>query len=354
MLIAKRVALALVSPLFAALLFATAFDVGFVRTATHPATVKKFVADSGVYSSAVTNVLNQTKSISTDFGDIPTSDPIVQQAARVALPPQYIKEQTELAIDNIYGWLDGKTAQPSFNIDLSGAKTLFANNIADSAQKRLNALPKCTPAQSLAILQQVNFDAYNAACLPRGISPAAVAQQLQKAVAGNQDFLKNISISSASIKDSNGQPVFTTKLAGAPKQYQRAKKTPWILSILTFLAGVAVVFLSRTRLAGLRHVGIVLLVAGLVMLLFSWGLNHIISTQVVPKIKVNNAIFQQDVRTLVTDISQRIDRNYWFFGGLYAALGAAVLGGYWYLRRRAAKIKPTGYSRSRATQAPRL
>lgn len=349
MLIAKRIALAIISPLFVVLLFATAFDIGFVRTATHPPTVKKLIADSGIYNSAVTNVLNQTKTIPTIFGSIPTSDPAVQQAAHVALPPQFIQQNTELAIDEIYEWLGGQSSQPNFNIDLSGAKTLFANNIADTVQKRLNGLPKCTTAQSLAIVRQGSFDAYSATCLPRGISPAAVGQGLQAAIIANQDFLKNISLNSASIKDSNGQPIFTTKLAGAPKQYQRAKKSPWILSILTILAGAGVILLSRTRLAGLRHVGVVLLLAGLLMMLFSWGLNRTVSTKIAPKIKVDNAIFQQDVRSLVTDITQQIDSNYWFFGGLYAGLGVATLGGWIYLDRRIPAVPAKGQISKKTT-----
>jgi hypothetical protein len=321
---ARKLALGILSPLFIILLFATAFDIGFVRTASHPVTVKRLVAESGIYNSVVPNVLAQTKSITTSLGDVPTSDPAVQNAARVALPPQYIQQNTEMAIDNIYQWLDGKIAQPSFKIDLAGAKTLFANNIADSLQKRMAGLPACSAAQTRQIVQ-TGFDAYQAPCLPRGTNPSVIAQQVKAGIINQQDFLKNLDLSAASIKSGNtGQSVFEQKgVKNLPTQYQRAKKTPWILSILTILSGAAIVFLSRSWQTGLRHIAINLLVIGLVMLLFSWVLNRTVSTNIVPKIKVDSAIFQQDIRRLVTDLAHQVDRNYWFFGGLYSALGLA-------------------------------
>ena len=336
--IAKRIGLSILSPLFVLLLFATAFDIGFVRTATHPATVKRLVSESGIYSSVIPNVLAQTKTITTSLGEVPTSDPNIQKAANAAIPPMYIQQNTELAIDNIYAWLDGKIAQPNFQIDLSGVKTLFANNIADAAQKRLSALPACTAAQNLTI-EQSGFNVYNAVCLPRFVSPAAAAEQLKSSIISQRDFLAKTNISAANIKNgSSNQSIFKDQLTNAPKQYQNAKKTPIILTILTILTCVGVVLLSRTWQIGLRHIGISLLVVGLVMLIFSWGLNRAVSTKVVPKIKVDNAIFQQDIRSLVTDITQQIDKNYWFFGGLYTAVGAGSIISSEILRRRSRPV----------------
>jgi protein-S-isoprenylcysteine O-methyltransferase Ste14 len=322
----KKIALGILSPLFIFLLFATAFDIGFVRTATHPVTVKKLVSESGIYNSVIPNVLQQTKSISTGYGDIPVTDPALQKAANVALPAPYIQQNTEMAIDNLYDWLNGKIAQPNFRIDLSGAKTLFANNIADALQKRISALPVCTLAESRAITASGSFDAYNATCLPRGTNAATITEQFKAGIVNQKDFLQNTTVEAASIKDNKGQSVFDQAgIKNIPKQYQRAKKTPLILSVLTILCGLGIVLLSSTWQKGLRHIGINLLIIGLVMLLFSWALNRTVSKNIVPKIKVDSAIFQQDLRSLVTDVAQQIDKNYWFFGGVYMALGAGSI-----------------------------
>jgi len=338
--IVKKLALGILSPLFIVLLFATAFDIGFVRTVTHPATVKKLVADSGVYNSVTSNLLSQTGTISTSLGDVPTSDPAIQQAAKVALPPQFIQENTEMAIDNIYDWLDGRIAQPDFSIDLTGAKTLFANNVADSVQKRLNGLPACSAAESRAIVQSGSFDAYNAACLPTGISPATVAEQVKSGILSNRSFLSNTTLTAASVKNGgSNQSLFSGQLKNAPKQYQNAKKTPFILAVLTILTGAGIVFLSRSWQRGLRHIGINLLVIGLVMLLFSWGLNRAAANDIVPKIKFDNAVFERDIRNLTTDLVQQIDRNYWFFGGLYTVLGVGGIAAAEVFRRRSEPAK---------------
>src|SRR5262249_11460494 len=150
---------------------------------------------------------------------------------------------------------------------------------------------------------------------------------VKSAVINNQDFLSNTVITPDNVQvvsecvrhtANDSEPCVPVskksifKLDGAnelPKQYQNAKKTPWILSILTILVGAGIVFLSSTWRKGLRHIGINLLIIGLVMLVFSWALNQAVTKKIVPKIKVDNAIFQQDIRNLVTDLAQQIDKN---------------------------------------------
>jgi len=345
--ILKKVALGILSPLFIFLLFATAFDIGFVRTATHPGTVKRLVAESGIYDSVIPSLLQQTKSIQTSVGTISASDPLIQNAANQAITPQYVKQNTETAIDSVYKWLDGDIAQPDFKIDLSGAKTNFADQVASDVQQKLAGLPACTTAQNTLIAQN-GYDAINATCLPRGITAASAAGLVKSDLASSQDFLKNPTISSQNIQldqsqqgevpntVSRQQPFFQRpKTQEIPKQYQRAKKTPLILSILTILTGVGIVFLSSSWQKGLRHVGINLVIIGVLMLLFSYGLNRVVSKNIAPKVTFDNAALQKDIRSLVTDLGQQIDKNYWFFGGLYTVLGAGSITAAEIYRRRA-------------------
>jgi hypothetical protein len=335
MLIAKRIGLAVLSPLFILLLFATAFDIGFARTATHPATVKRLVAESGIYGSVVPSLLQQTKTISTSYGTVSTTDPVIAKAANSALSPPFIQQNTEMAIDNVYDWLNGKIAQPNFKIDLSGSKTLFANKVTDAVEARLSSLPACSAAQSRAIARSGQFDTFSASCSPVGTDPDAIAGQLKSALLSQQDFLSNTVIDPSRVKNGgSSQSVFNGQLKDAPKQYQRLKKTPVILSLLTILSGIGIVFLSRSWQVGLRRVGISLLIIGLVMLILAWTINRTVSTKIAPKIKVDNTVLQADIRNLVTDLSRQIDKNYWVFGGLYTLLGAAAIGGAEFYRRR--------------------
>jgi hypothetical protein len=65
-----------------------------------------------------------------------------------------------------------------------------------------------------------------------------------------------------------------------------------------------------------------------------------VSTKIAPRITVDNAILQQDIRQLVTDVAQQVDRNYWFFGGLYTVLGAGSIAGAEIHKRRTATKVP--------------
>jgi len=333
---AKKLALGILSPLFIFLLFATAFDIGFVRTATHPDTIKQLVSESGIYDSIVPSILQRDSTIQTSVGTFSTSDPQIAQAVKQAIPTQAVKQQTEAAIDNIYQWLDGDITQPNFKIDFAAYSGSLADKLAGAAQQKAMSLPACSPAQSLAIARNGNYDIAGASCLPQGISPSALGGQVKQSLAAS-DYFKQAGISAGDIKTSGGgctfgsqcpdiatqESVFQTGVAKQlPKQYQRAKKSPLILVVLTVLTGAGIVFLSSTWPKGLRHIGINLAVIGVTMLIFSWALNRAVSTKIVPKIKVDNAVLQQDIRSLATDLGQRIDKNYWFFGGLYTVLGA--------------------------------
>jgi uncharacterized protein YjeT (DUF2065 family) len=339
--ILRKVALGLLSPLFIFLLFATAFDIGFIRTATHPATVKKLVADSGLYDSAVPNLLKQAGTISTPYGELAATNPVVQQAATAAVSPQQVQKQSEAAIDSIYQWLDGKVSQPSFTLGLNDQNGVFATSISAAIGTKLASLPACSNAQSLAIARAGNFDAVNATCLPRGITAASIAGQLNSAIASNQDFLNQASINASDLKSGDsGQSLFQQKgTKDIPKQYQRAKKTPYILALLTILAGAGIVFLSQNWQKGLRHIGINLVIVGVLMLIFAWLLNRTVSTKIAPKIKVDNVVLQTDIRNLVTDIGRQVDDNYRLFGIVYTVLGAAALGGV-YARGRHGAAQP--------------
>jgi uncharacterized protein YjeT (DUF2065 family) len=344
--------LGVLSPLFILLLFATAFDIGFVRTATHPATIKKLVAESGLYNINLHDTLQQTGTIRTSVGQFSATDPLVVDAANSSFSPAFLKQSANTIIDSIYRWLDGKTPQPDFSIDLSQQKQIFADKLSSDIYSKytLFNLQRCTSAQLAQQSEQgSSFNILDAQCLPPGTTPESIAAVVKQQLLSNQDFLKDSVInadnlnsfsgcsgSGANCKPSQNQtPFFQTKNAKQiPKKYQWAKKTPLILSVLTVLSGAGIVFLSKTWQKGLRHVGINLVVIGLIMLAFSWAFNRAVSTKAVPRIKVDNAVFQQDIRNLITDLSQQIDKNYWFFGGLYTVVGAGAISTVMFLHRK--------------------
>lgn len=315
----KRLLLVLITPIFFVLLFATAINWGVVSTAGNPSDVKTILAKSGVYSSITPNLLDQAKTITYNGYVIPLDDPDVRAVASQAFSAQLFQNQTDMAIDSIYAWLDGKTAVPDFKIDLAQAKVNFANEVSQKIETRLNNLPKCT-----APVTVTSSNVLTITCLPPGVVPANVADQVKAAIISGQGFLDKPVLASSDIKSSNNKSVFADQLKDVPGQYQNAKKSPYFFAALAVLSALAIILLSSSKRTGLRHVGIILLVAGVFLTAFAWAENRAISSQVVPKIKLDNSVMQAKVRVLVTDISQHIDKNYWIFGGAYTLLG--VLG----------------------------
>lgn len=339
----RKILLVLIIPLLPVFLFATAFDVGIVRVAGHPDGIKKILSDSGIYTTIVPAALDQAKQASgNNGGSVPLTNPDVQTAAKNTFTPQFVQQSTNQVIDGIYHWLDGKTAQPDFKIDLSGLKTSFAAQVGAAAEKRAASLPQCTSRAQITSFQ----DPFNATCLPPGLTPATAGANASSALLNGQGFLENPVITADNVKSSNSSPLFTTKLKSVPQNYRRAKATPIILSLLTLLLIAAIISLSSSRQRGLRRVGITLLAVGIFMLAFSWGLNYAINRKALPNIKLDNAVLSSDVKLLVTDISQAIDKNYWIFGGAYAAAGVLAIATPIVMNRR------TGKKQSSAASTP--
>jgi hypothetical protein len=317
----RKALLVLLAPLFSVLLFVMALDFGVLRIAGQPAGVKKIVADSGVYQTAVPDALAQAKQISGSSTQIPLTQQAVLDAAGQAFTPQVVQQSTESAIDGIYDWLNGKSPTPDFSIDLTPVKATFASNVAQAAQKQAASLPIC-PTSTLPS----NFDAFSATCLPKGISLSQIALNVQNDVMSGKGFLEHPVITANSVKTSDGQPFFATKLKDAPKQFQRIKKTPTILTLLSIVVAVGIIFLSSSRRKGIRRVGITLVTVGVFMLIFAWALNWGVNQKLLPNLKLDNAVLGKDVKSLAGSLTQSIDKNYWTFGGLYSALGATFAG----------------------------
>lgn len=299
------------------LLFALAFDVGIWRSVGQPDNVKKVLADSGIYNSVVPNALSQAGKISTAGGDIPLNDPQIQAAAKSAIPPSQVRQDANQIIDSVYSWLNGKTPAPSFNIDLNSAKVNFASNIGEVVAQRAASLPACTAFSG------TSFDAYNATCLPPGVTPSAAATEVKSQVLNGQGFLDKPVVNAASVKTDSGKSVFDNQRI--PKTYQRLKEIPWVIALLIIVFSAGIVFLSSSRRRGARRVSLALVGVGIFMLLFAWGVDKAASS-VVSNIKINNnAAGQQQLRTVVKDLAQAIDKNYWLFGAVYIVLGTAAL-----------------------------
>lgn len=331
--ILRKMVVLFLAGLLSLFLFAFAIDSGIIKTAGSSAPIKKILAGSGIYSSAVSGALDQAKTSGGDQGGgVPLVDPAVKQAAENTFTPQFLQQNSEKVLDSIFVWLNGKTPTPDFRIDLSSLKSTFATEASKAAQGRAATLPACPPGLSG---NSNSFDPFSATCLPKGLTPAAVATQVQSDIASGQGFIKDPILTADSVKKSgSSQSVFADQLKDAPKIYQKIKKTPMILAILALVATLGIIFLSSSRAKGLRRAGIIFLMVGFASLVFAWALNWGVNQKALPKLNMDNKVLQEKVRTLVSDVTQSIDKTYWIIGGIYAGLGALAIAGSVFVNKR--------------------
>jgi hypothetical protein len=328
------------------LLLATAFNFGVLQVIGSPEPVKKILSGSGIYNSVVGTALEQAKTTSSGTSEVSLNDPTIKKAAQESFSPDVVKNSSEKVVDGIYVWLDGKSPQPQFDIDLSNAKNDFADKVGEAAKTKAATLPVCTSAPTTT-------DPFSATCVPPGVTPEQIGDQAKNDVLKGQGFLEHPKITASSFKSASGNhSLFEGKLKGAPKKYQLAKKTPYILAGLTILAMLAIVFLSTTRRKGLRRVGVILAIVGVFMLAFAWGLNRVVTQNITPKIVVENKVLQSNMRNLATDITHRVDRNYWIFGIVYAALGLILILTTLFVGRNRSKKSPAATKAQAVNQTP--
>ncbi len=321
--IVRKMLVVFLAGLLPIFLLVLAIDVGILRTAGSSAPVKKVLADSGIYDSVVPAALDQAKNSAGDSGGgISLSSPAIKTAAENTITPAYLQQNTEKVLDSVYAWLDGKTATPDFSIDVSSIKATFAAEAGKAAVAQATSLPKCTTIQSIS-----SFDPFNATCLPAGVTPAQAGAIVQNDIASGQGFLKDPVITADNVKyNGHTQSAFSDQFKDAPKAYQNVKKSPIVLAILSLLAIAGIVFLSASRRKGLRRVGIILVIIGVILLAFAWGLNYGVNQKALPRLNLDNKVLQDKVTTLTKDLTQNLDKTYYVLGGIYAALGILAIG----------------------------
>lgn len=326
----RKIFLGIAGVLLAFFLFILAIDDGLIRAAGSPGPIKHILAGSGIYSSIVPSNLDQAKQITADSRQVSLTDPLVRSAAESTFSPQFVQTTSENVIDSIYRWLNGQTPLPDFKIDLTAKKATFADKVAAGVQQKAASLPRCTSA-----LTSASFDAFNATCLPPGVSPPQVADTVRSDILNGQGFLNDPLITADSIKsnDSN-KSIFVDQLKNAPNVFQAIKATSVIFGLLAVLALLAIIFLSRPRLKGLRHAGFILIGIGIFLVLFALAVNSAVKNKALPKINTDNKVLQADLRQLTNDSVQKVDNTVLAFGGGYIVLGALGISGFYFSHRR--------------------
>lgn len=296
--------------------------------------LKKSLAESKIYDKAATSIIDNAAKDSANEPDSPFSQPAVQDAAKKALSPTFVQNTSEQILDGMYGWLQQKTPQPQFNIDVSAVKQQFTSAVGDYAVSRAQQLPACTALQARQLGSDI--DPLTLSCVPAGFNietlRAKIAADLDKQQGEGDNLLQQSTISPESLpKDENGKsPVqsFSENAERAPKLFKLVTLAPWLLAAVAIVSGALYVLLHDEKRRGIRGLATTLLVIGLLTLLGIMLTNSAFGRLERSDALVNtDANIKEPLTALVRSLSGAVNQKLMLFGAGYTVLGAAALVG---------------------------
>lgn len=146
--------------------------------------LKGTLEEAEVYTAAVDGAEELVREQLED-GEITEEFPLtVDEVAgllREVLPPEWLQEQAERAIDAVVPFLTGDTEEFEFTVDLEGRRGLLVDGLLTRLAERYNQLPACSRRELLALSTQEGFPTCRAPDVPFGevLERFVVRQQLE-------------------------------------------------------------------------------------------------------------------------------------------------------------------------------
>lgn len=202
---------------------------------------------------------------------LPLGEKWVQDVATDAFPARDLEQMGEKVLAGTFNWLEGKTEAPEFRLDLTENREKFIAGIGSSVESRLQNLPRCAPGEIPSSL-----NAFQAKCLPFGVSATAVANQVETDLRNDNGFLKDPVIEGRELPfaQSSSASQADDTLTGLEKKpnplkaiYENKSLLKWLLPTLTLLAAAIGMLLSTDRRKGLLRLARSFLSAGVGLLI---------------------------------------------------------------------------------------
>ncbi|HEY5668317.1 MAG TPA: hypothetical protein VIR03_04105 [Candidatus Saccharimonadales bacterium] len=289
------------------------------QTLGSPGKLQSTLKKSGIYDTIAANIVQQATSQTGAKLDT-SGQQALQKAVNSAVSPSYLEQQTNTVVQGIYNWMQGKTPNLSFSIDISSVKSQLVNGLADQASQRAATLPACTP-QELRDMNTTNIDPFTVSCLPPGVTPAQIAATARQQ-AETSDAFKNSTVTPSTLAQ-DGKSL-QDQLKPLATSYKVVKYGAQVAVLLAVLLTVAVIVLSRPWQRGVKRASFTYLSIGAVSaglaLLTGWLLKTV-SNKLAEQ---QNAELQSKIITAITNITADL-RNWWVDYGL-VLIGLGVAG----------------------------
>ncbi len=283
--------------------------------------LKDSLVKSHIYDNFVNFVLDKAdQSNQNTSNDVPLNDPAIRSIIKQAFTPTELRSVSEQFLDGTYHWLDGRSTQPDFRVDLSSNKQVIANGVGMHAAERLKSLPPCQSIPS------GDIDPFKIDCRPPGVNLSTEQQQLTSQVLNNQDFLPNPVITADTIPKNEKGRTFSEQFKALPKVFHWLKLAPWILGTFSVLLAAAIIYLYQKRRDGWRAVGKISLYDGAIVfvtsLLFGKILPRFINA-LQPNFQSNTV--GPSLNSFIKAIIDKSTNSSLVVSGVFIAIGTAIL-----------------------------
>lgn len=259
----RKTVLGIVCGLLPVLLFSFGLSFSLERVFGQPDSLKNALQESGIYDAAAGNFLaiaqQRTSAEAGQNGEVPIDQPEVRPIIERAFPADSLQPKTEKVVDNVYAWVHGDTRQFKFSFDLKPNQDNLLADLTKHVQERAAKLPVCPPGTPIG---PASFNAFNADCLPPGVTPELAAQHAAEKIK-QSDFFQQSSVSSETLQQ-EGEAPLDNRFSDLPSLYDRVVKGIYVSGILALLFLPAAVFLSQPWREGLRRVAKILTITGAV------------------------------------------------------------------------------------------
>lgn len=248
----------------------------------------------------------------------PDTETLVK-AAKVALPPNTLQQNSEIFINSMYDWVEGKTSAVVMNIDLSREKVAFIEALGDEAVNRAASLQTCTtPLDG-------DFDPLASSCIPAGVNVAAQIENFKNELKNNKDFFPDTTFTGEDLKvgvDGGEKKVIWEAYGNIPNDYKQFRVSAFEMSGVLVILALAVYFLGKTRRTGLKVnawifglVGTLTLLIGLAL---RFGSSSILENVLSRRDDIDAA--SMAILTLSTQIAKSFYTWYFILGAAYLAV----------------------------------
>lgn len=286
-----------------------------------PDNVKTWLSKSGLYAvvpDLAVSRLAESQSSGTD--DFTFKDILVQRAVRRALSGSFVPNATNAVVDGTFRWLDGDVAKPDFAVKVGDAKQRFADELATAAQKRYEQLPVCGPRQQPTNLGPLSID-----CQIRGYNINQTIADFKNRVLANQDFLPSSVLTADSNLTTDAatgkvQPIIHYSKV-IPQRYHQLQLARWVVLGLIVCLGLLLLFVSDTKLTGLKRIGRSLLTTSILGAAGLWLLFVAVNSL---KGRIPVSLSEEGLRDALLQLSDLARRDVTIAAGKIAAAYAAI------------------------------